>query len=183
MSKTVMAFYLKLLGIIHCHKWFKWNRFLLKCINNNSTQKTSKKYFQYHSKPPLWYFRYSMKNLFDLNHNFIYINNISKIQLCAISLSWNILVGAKSFLHLCKVFAGCNGSRESLFLYIFKTRHISQNSHWIYSVRKDVHRNFAKFKGKHLYQNLFFHKFAGWGLQLYQKDFGTSVSLWILQNF
>ena len=86
----------------------------------NSTQKTSKKYFQYHSKPPLWYFRYSMKNLFHLNHNFIYINNISKVQLCAISLSWNILVGAKSFLHLCKVFAGCHGSRESLyFFFIF----------------------------------------------------------------
>ena len=44
-------------------------------------------------------------------------------------------------------------------------------------------RNFAKFTGKHLCQGLFFNKFAGWHLQLYEKrDPGTSDFLGILRN-
>ena len=47
-----------------------------------------------------------------------------------------------------------------------------------------VLRNFAKFTGKHLCQSLFFNKVAATGLQLYLKrDSGTSVFLWVLQNF
>ena len=38
---------------------------------------------------------------------------------------------------------------------------ISGSSHRRCSERKSVHRNFAKFTGKHLCQSLFFNKFAG----------------------
>ena len=37
-----------------------------------------------------------------------------------------------------------------------------RNSHWRYSVRKGVIRNFAKFTGKHLRQSLFLINVAGW---------------------
>ena len=50
--------------------------------------------------------------------------------------------------------------------------------------KKGVLRNFVKFTGKHLCQSLFFNNVAGLSLQLYLKrDTGTSVFLWILQNF
>ena len=39
--------------------------------------------------------------------------------------------------------------------------------------KKDVLKNFAKFKGRHLCQSLFFNKVAGWGI---------SIFLWILRN-
>ena len=59
-----------------------------------------------------------------------------------------------------------------------------RSSHWRCSVRKDVFRNFAKFKGKHLCQSLFFNEVADWGLQLYSKrDSGTGVFLWIFAKF
>ena len=37
----------------------------------------------------------------------------------------------------------------------------TRSSHQRCSVRKDVFRNFAKFRGKHLHQILFFNKVAG----------------------
>ena len=45
----------------------------------------------------------------------------------------------------------------------------TRSSHQRCSVRKDVFRNFAKFRGKHLHQILFFNKVAGPSLQLYLK--------------
>ena len=134
----------------------------------NCTQKTSKKYFQYHSKPPLYTSTTYRK--------------FSYVPFLFLEIFWSAQSHFSIFVRFSLVATAVEN--HFIFFYIFKTRHISQNSHWIYSVRKDVHRNFAKFTEKHLYQNLFFHKFVGWGLQLYQKrDFGTSVSLWILQNF
>ena len=53
-----------------------------------------------------------------------------------------------------------------------------RSSHRMCSVRKDFLRNFTKFKGKDLCQNLFFNKVAGWGLQRYkERGSGTGVSL------
>ena len=46
-------------------------------------------------------------------------------------------------------------------------KEIFRSSHLRCSVKKGVLRNFAKFKGKHLYQSLFFNKVAGLCLQLY----------------
>ena len=46
-----------------------------------------------------------------------------------------------------------------------------------------VLQNFAKFRGKHVCQSLFFKKVQAWELKLYLKrDSGTSVFLWILWN-
>ena len=42
-----------------------------------------------------------------------------------------------------------------------------RNSHQRCSLREGVLRNFAKFTGKHLYQNLFFNKVADPSLQIY----------------
>ena len=49
----------------------------------------------------------------------------------------------------------CNNYRQ--YTTNYKT---SRSSHWMCSVRKGVLRNFAKFTGKHLGQNLFFNKVA-----------------------
>ena len=38
-----------------------------------------------------------------------------------------------------------------------------RSNNWRCSVRKGILGNFAKFTGKHLWQNLFFNKVAGWG--------------------
>ena len=42
---------------------------------------------------------------------------------------------------------------------------VVRNSHRRCSLRKGPLRNFAKLTEKHLHQNLFFNKVAGWGLQ------------------
>ena len=48
----------------------------------------------------------------------------------------------------------------------------------------NILKNFAKFKGKHLCQSLFFHKVAGISMLLYLKrGSGTGTLLRILQNF
>ena len=44
-----------------------------------------------------------------------------------------------------------------------------RSSHRRCSVRKDILRNFAKFKGKHLCQSLFFNKVAGRPATLFKK--------------
>ena len=41
-----------------------------------------------------------------------------------------------------------------------------RRSHPKSSVKKAVFENFLKFTGKHLCQNFFFNKVAGWGLQV-----------------
>ena len=60
---------------------------------------------------------------------------------------------------------------------------LCRSSHWRFSVRKGILRNFAKFIGKHLCQSLFFNKVIGlWPATSLKKDSGT-VSQWILPNF
>ena len=49
----------------------------------------------------------------------------------------------------------------SAFLYIFWVWCYHRSSHWRFSVKKGVLRNFAKFTGKQLCQSLFFNKVAG----------------------
>ena len=49
---------------------------------------------------------------------------------------------------------------------------IHRSSPWRCSVKIGILKNFAKFTGKHLFQSLFFNK-----------DSGTGVFQWILQNF
>ena len=50
--------------------------------------------------------------------------------------------------------------------------------------KKGVLRNFTKFTGKHLCQNLFFNKVAGLRpATLLKRDSGTGICVWILQNF
>ena len=61
---------------------------------------------------------------------------------------------------------------HSSFMLSFKTNTVwdiltNRSSHQRCSVRKSVLRNFAKFTGKHLCQNLIFNKVAGLCLQLY----------------
>ena len=61
---------------------------------------------------------------------------------------------------------------------------LNRSSYQTCSIKKCVLRNFAKFTWKYLRQSLFLIKMQDLGLQLYQKrDSGTSVFLWILQNF
>ena len=60
-----------------------------------------------------------------------------------------------------------------------KFKEISSTSFYcIIPPEKGVLRNFAKFTGKHLSQNLFYNKVEALGLQLYYKrDSGTGVFL------
>ena len=59
----------------------------------------------------------------------------------------------------------------------------SRRNHQRCCIKKAVLENFAKYTGKHLYQNLILKKVAGL-LQLYQKaGSGTGVFLWILRIF
>ena len=52
-------------------------------------------------------------------------------------------------------------------------------SHWRYSVKEGVLKNFAKFTGNHLCQSLLFRQ----ACNFIKKDSGTGVFLWILRNF
>ena len=57
----------------------------------------------------------------------------------------------------------------------WKNNHRFRSSHRGCSVKKDVHKNFTKFTGKHLCQSLFFNKVAGLGpaTLLKKRDSGT----------
>ena len=53
---------------------------------------------------------------------------------------------------------------KKYFLQCYRLCNFSsfRSSHWRCSVTKGVLRNFPKFTGKHLWQNLFFNKVPGW---------------------
>ena len=59
----------------------------------------------------------------------------------------------------------------------------NRSSHQGCSVRKGALRNFVKFTEKHLYQSLFFNKFADLRpVTLLKTDSGTGFFLWILRK-
>ena len=58
-----------------------------------------------------------------------------------------------------------------------------QELHWKQPLKKVLCKNFTKLTGKHLCHSLFFNKIGGWELQLYLRDSGTCVFLWILPKF
>ena len=55
-------------------------------------------------------------------------------------------------------------AKAKVILHFVKDLIDDRTGHRKYSVRKGVLRNFAKFTGKHLVQNLFFNKVAGLSL-------------------
>ena len=57
------------------------------------------------------------------------------------------------------------------------------SSHQRCSMKKGVLRNFTKFTGKHLCQGLFLIKLKAEACNFIKKKSGTSVFLWVLQNF
>ena len=67
---------------------------------------------------------------------------------------------------------------ERLKVQIYSIFHwrvgLLRSSHRGCSMKKGVHKNFAKSTGKHQCQSLFFNKVAGWG---------TSFFLWIFAKF
>ena len=70
----------------------------------------------------------------------------------------------KRFLHNDHLSISSNLSKK-IYLHCYRLYNLPsfRSSHWMCSVRKGVLRNFAKFTGKHMWQNLFFNKVAGWG--------------------
>ena len=70
----------------------------------------------------------------------------------------------KRFLHNDHLSISSNLSKK-IYLHCYRLYNLLsfRSSHWMCSVRKGVLRNFAKFTGKHMWQNLFFNKVAGWG--------------------
>ena len=130
-------------------------------------QKTSKKNFQSHSKPPLWIFRYTMTIFFYLNHSFIihkqHIKNPVFYHFSVFHFS-EIFWSAQSHFATFVKFSLVGTVMEHHFdfsLYFQNPSHIHKSSHWRCSVRKGVHKNFSKFIRKHLRQSLFLNKVAG----------------------
>ena len=73
------------------------------------------------------------------------------------------------------------------FENVFLKKSISawpEESHRRCSMKNCVVESFAKFTGKRLCQSLLFNKVADlWPVTFNKRDSGTSVFLWILQNF
>ena len=55
----------------------------------------------------------------------------------------------------------CKSKLTEDLMFILQVLNVSRSSHWRCSIKKGVLRNFAKLRGKHLCQSLFFNKVAG----------------------
>ena len=77
-----------------------------------------------------------------------------------------------------------DNSNTYIYIYNSSDEKMSEAASGGVLVWKSALRNFAKFTEEHLCQSLYFNKVPGLcPATLLKRDFGTSVFLWILQNF
>ena len=74
------------------------------------------------------------------------------------------------------------GSLHYLLLDLFPLQ-MARSSYLEVFCKKDIFKNFTKFKGKHRYRSLFFNKVPGFQPAiLLKRDSSAGVSMWILWN-
>ena len=98
-----------------------------------------------------WTLNNFLGKLLKLNNKYTTYN----VESCLLDFNFSLSIPPRNFFFFCFWLISQQTCIESVDTWI------DRSSHWRYSVKKGVLKNFAKFTGKNLCQSLLFNKVAG----------------------